>query len=317
VDSGDSPKTSPNYDWYVVSGVEEGGAFGSDNFVWGDPDYYMPDIIEVHAFTQSLGRIDVNTSSAMAVELRYHYDDTYVTSGAFSCNGTAMTYNGVSLRWDLLPINDTVTGINYTSVIGADANIGVNLVNMSGYYRFQIWDRLIITIQADDETPYNAQEVDFTITITYEYDSASCTTYTIQIDRNGTNWYVFTYANRSLFSDTNSDVLYRYNASSTGAGVWDSTYGLSAFTTNIESVIWSGTGQPDWNVLPSVGITFVVPMDRWGLMTAIMILGLIMIPVSGLYLVKGGRKEISTDKLYFFLIIFFIGWALFLGGIMP
>jgi len=317
VDSGDSPKISPNYDLYQVTAVEEGGAFDSDNFVVGGTDDYKPDIINVYVFNQADGRIDINTAADMEIELRYHYDTTYVTSGSFSCNGTAMSYNGVSLRWDLLPTKSTVQGINYSSVIGADANIGVNIVNMSGYYRFQIWDRLVIDIEADDNSPYNDQEVSFTLTVTYEYDSAACTTYTIQIDRNATHWYVFTYSNRSLFDDTNSDVLYLYNASSTGAGVWDSTYGLSAFITNLESVIWSGTGFPDWHVLPDVRIWFYIPFSEWHINGLFVLLGLIMIPASSMYLVRGGRKELSTDKLFYTLLIFFIGWALLIGGIMP
>ena len=47
------------------------------------------------------------------------------------------------------------------------------------------------------------------------------------------------------------------------------------------------------------------------------LLGFIMIPSSTLYLVRGGKDGLSSDKLFYFLIIFFIGWALLLGGIMP
>jgi len=46
-------------------------------------------------------------------------------------------------------------------------------------------------------------------------------------------------------------------------------------------------------------------------------LGLIMIPASGLYLVRGGRDAMSMDKLFFVLVVFFVGWALLIGGIMP
>jgi len=55
----------------------------------------------------------------------------------------------------------------------------------------------------------------------------------------------------------------------------------------------------------------------WGLDVTIIFLGLIMIPASAMYLVRGGRKELDADKVFYVLILFFVGWALFLGGIMP
>ena len=458
VDSGDTPKINPNYDLYQVTAVEEGGAFSSDNFVNGGTDDYKPDIIDVTAFNQASERVDINTAADMEVELKYHYDATLVGTGSFSCNGTSMSWNGGTFKWDLLPTESTVQGINYSLIIGADTTHGVVAVNMSGYYKFQIWDRLVIDIQADDETPYNDEQVYFTITVTYDYDDSSCTTYTIEVNRSSVHWYWFTNANKSNCQDTASSITYSYVAVSGS----DTTYGLTVFISNTESVTWSGTAPPppygfpdeygqgiqgiwifenstgswepfyfarwddvpsanppyvfEWNVSTGIKIEvfgyinytlvgfntvdegklyqrhyisvvdrnntllfsqqnltyvsahnttyppndvwayrydaildfaqdygeyytvtvvyeiyyegewhivgiaiiyFSTPLDTWGLYTAIMILGLIMIPVSGLYLVKGGRKEASMNKVYYALIIFFVGWALFLGGIMP
>ncbi len=45
--------------------------------------------------------------------------------------------------------------------------------------------------------------------------------------------------------------------------------------------------------------------------------GLIMIPTSTMYLVRGGKEEMSQDKVFYFLIAFVIGWALVIGGITP
>ncbi len=75
--------------------------------------------------------------------------------------------------------------------------------------------------------------------------------------------------------------------------------------------------EPIWNVAGEVDILFNSPIDETGLNTLLIFLGLIMIPLSTLYLVKGGRSEMSSDKLFYGLIAFAIGWALFLGGIMP
>jgi hypothetical protein len=96
---------------------------------------------------------------------------------------------------------------------------------------------------ADDETVANAVQVNFTLTVTYEYDSSSSTTYTIMIDRNATNWFAFTNANVSLFNDTNSDKAYQFNATS----LTETTYGLTEFTTNLETVVWGVTNNAPVN----------------------------------------------------------------------
>ncbi len=72
---------------------------------------------------------------------------------------------------------------------------------------------------------------------------------------------------------------------------------------------------PEWNIVGEAELIFSVPIDESGLNILLIFLGLFMIPASTLYLVKGGRSEASMDKLFFGLIAFVIGWALFLGGI--
>lgn len=64
-----------------------------------------------------------------------------------------------------------------------------------------------------------------------------------------------------------------------------------------------------------VGILIMFPE---GVIQAWMVfLGLIMIPASSLYLVRGGREKASINKLFFALVIFFMGIGLLVGGIMP
>ena len=72
---------------------------------------------------------------------------------------------------------------------------------------------------------------------------------------------------------------------------------------------------PEWNLISSIEIIFVVGIYTGNLDLLLIFGGLIMIPCSTLYLVKGGKDEMSFDKLFFGLIAFAIGWALFLGGI--
>ncbi len=59
------------------------------------------------------------------------------------------------------------------------------------------------------------------------------------------------------------------------------------------------------------------PTFRFGYDAFFIFLGLIMMPVSTMYLVRGGRKEMSSEKLFYGLIIFAVGFGLLVGGIMP
>jgi hypothetical protein len=64
-------------------------------------------------------------------------------------------------------------------------------------------------------------------------------------------------------------------------------------------------------------ITMITYTELWGFNTAFVILGLVMVPASGLYLVHGGKDNMSRDKLFFGLVAFFIGWAFIIGVTMP
>ena len=70
-----------------------------------------------------------------------------------------------------------------------------------------------------------------------------------------------------------------------------------------------------WQIVGSAELVFVVAIDETGLNMFLIIFGLVLVPLSSMYLVKGGKSEMSTNKLFFGLIIFLMGWGLFLGGI--
>lgn len=72
-----------------------------------------------------------------------------------------------------------------------------------------------------------------------------------------------------------------------------------------------------WHEVADITLTFLAPLHMWGIESTIIIIGLIMIPASGIYLVKGGRKGLSDERFWCTLIIFFVGFALLIGGIMP
>lgn len=76
----------------------------------------------------------------------------------------------------------------------------------------------------------------------------------------------------------------------------------------------------NWADISSLVLVFAVPISEtalWGLNVFYIIAGLVMIPASTLYLVKGGRKEMNSTKLLYGLIILFLGLGLFIGGVVP
>ena len=73
----------------------------------------------------------------------------------------------------------------------------------------------------------------------------------------------------------------------------------------------------DWFTISSPILLFSVSFDMWGFDTGLIILGLVMIPVSTIYLAYGAKHDRSSDRLFYGLIIFFLGCGLFIGGVLP
>lgn len=74
-----------------------------------------------------------------------------------------------------------------------------------------------------------------------------------------------------------------------------------------------------WSVVNSVTITFVAGISegtQWAYYSFILLVGAAMIPFSAIYLVWGGKKNFSTDKLFFGLLLFFLGWAVVIGVLL-
>jgi hypothetical protein len=73
--------------------------------------------------------------------------------------------------------------------------------------------------------------------------------------------------------------------------------------------------NPEWRLVGEAEIIFYVALDETAMNWMLIFLGLCMIPASTLYLVKGGKDNLSFNKVFFFAIAFMLGWAIFLGGI--
>ena len=74
--------------------------------------------------------------------------------------------------------------------------------------------------------------------------------------------------------------------------------------------------MPNWHMFTMEDIAFFIEINQLNITYLLMLGGLIMIPTSTVLLVKGGRSDMSRDKLFLFFLMFLFGWALFLGGIL-
>ena len=70
-----------------------------------------------------------------------------------------------------------------------------------------------------------------------------------------------------------------------------------------------------WNNIITAILLFSVLYDPWAVNVLLIFCGLFMIPISVIYLVKGGKNEMSMDKVFYGIVVFIFGWAMFLGGI--
>jgi hypothetical protein len=112
-------------------------------------------------------------------------------------------------------------------------------------------------------------------------------------------------------SDYWSDVImFRYYA-----------YGIAASDARLE-VDYAGlefyySPLPQWSDVGEATLWFHVPMHPWGLNALLILLGMCLVVCSGVYLAKGGKNEISSDKVFYALVMFMLGWGLIVGGILP
>ncbi len=168
------------------------------------------------------------------------------------------------------------------------------------------------------------------------YDEASAiddTWYRLEVAVDNTNSLFRLFINRVAATDTRPNLD---GAGNTISGISD----IGSITSTVEGTdswmddyyvrTWQlsepyisgslGEESIDWKLINDAEVIIHVgwdPVFQFGYDTFFIFLGLIMIPVSTMYLVRGGRKKMSMDKLFFFLIIFVVGFGLLVGGIMP
>ena len=141
--------------------------------------------------------------------------------------------------WFYIDVTQSTVGLwsYFVNTTGAsESTYGISEISVAGLSQDVIWDELSITITADDTSVFDYTTVSFTLDVAYSYDSSPCTTYNIEIGRDGTYWSTFTITNVSQFTDANIAVTYLY---STFAVTSESAFGITIFSSNTESVTWT------------------------------------------------------------------------------
>ena len=220
--------------YYVNSSSESNFGITSLNLS-GNNVSVIWDRIQVQSYSVSDNHVNIGDSVDIDVILYYDYDDSPVTDGTITVNGISASHQGAGL-WRFSDSESIVVMNTYNLVAGSGNIHGLTVVDQNTQSQNVIWDRLVIVIGVDDASSVNGHQANFTLSVTFEYNSAVCTTYQLVIDRNGTWWHSFVDGNVSQFVDTNTDVTYFYNASLVSS---ESTYDITAFTTTTQQVTWS------------------------------------------------------------------------------
>lgn len=311
-------------------------------------DYWMEDYTVSTLADMWVEVTDNLTSSGGIIYLYYGNDAVSTTSNGDDTFLFFDDFSGASLnlsKWDVEEGDVTVTGGNLVltgntatkGTIESDFGFYINTASHRRFKADQIettnirWMSAFGTWSSWDDAydQYGSSTAQYIYTRVYNDTQVTgpnhdqCTNplnawteYTVTWRNNEVNYYQIYDLERSYTTGNipdNSTPLYLlFQEGNTGYdGLVDWTF-VRKFTSP-EPIAMFGI----WYIVGSAIILFQVPYQMWGYNTALIILGLFMVPTSGLYLVYGGRKNLSMNKLFYALIIFFMGCGLFIGGVMP
>jgi hypothetical protein len=214
---------------YGISAVDLGGA--STTIIW--------DRIRILTTTVDYDRLSTDSTARIMVTAELEYDGHQLGSGdSLAMDDIAMSWY-VPSGWFYLDRSQSSVGLwNYfVNTSGAnEATYGITVLNTAGLSQDVIWDRLTFTITPDSGSVFDFTDVTFTLDVTFDYDSTACTTYTVDVSRNGTYWKSFTSVNVSQFIDNSAATTYEYTIQNV---VSESAYGITAFTSNTVEVTWT------------------------------------------------------------------------------
>jgi hypothetical protein len=211
------------------------------------------DRIRIDSISIVDGRIDINTEGSFYATASLEFDSHTLGSGdALTLNGHAFTWVPTRSRFEYNTTQSSVLHVTIDSFTsGSEATYGITVGNINSKSGTIIWDRIQVSFVANSTGPVLNQVVLFTVTLEREYDSSSITSYSYNINRNGSSFG--NPHSTSTFTDVqSSQITYVYDFVS----VTDNTYGLSAFVDPSSiTVTWTST-----NVAPTIGV-FSAPAD--------------------------------------------------------
>jgi len=179
-------------------------------------------------------RCDSGSTQTVWYKAIYEYDGKVFASNAtaqvLKLNGTEMIWqNG---RWEQTYESDEVAKKVFHITSVNDGLHGLTVINNMAGDEEIIWDKLKVLISANEYEVIEGTTVDFTITITREYDSTNVTSFSIKIRRNGTSVLTLTDKEFHDYLLTVGDFVY------TTGSVTDNIFGLSIFETNYVTISW-------------------------------------------------------------------------------
>jgi len=235
------------------------------------------------------------------------WSDLTLTDGAFS----------------LTVDSDDIVGLDtYTfKVVEEGAGAGGSDLLHSSETDTYIADRMVITILADDDTVINGTQVNFTVSVIYDYDDTSFSWWNISVTNDGVFFGVFNYSSTN-FNDTDADTT---NVYSVNAFNNETTHIITKFSVVTESVTWSAEGVPT-TTTTDTGFFYQIflSLEMWS------IFGPALIVICGFVVAKKDRGlgiiffivECLVVYQYFMLVDAtpFYWWhiiILMFGGIIP
>ncbi len=229
---------------YTVASAS-GDSYDITEISTNDETFHIWDSLTVLVTDPTDQRNNINTNaSGMIASAVYDYDGGSY-DGSLTLNDTTYQYATSGKR-----------GYKVASATGDDT-YGITSISDDTDETYCIWDRLVVNIQADDNTPSGEQEVAFVLVVAFDYGGQICTTYTLVVDRNGTLWNSFTYSNRSSFADSSASISYEYSILQITS---ESMYGITTFTSNTETVVWSAAQPPTITTTTTTTTTTTPPI---------------------------------------------------------
>jgi len=194
--------------------------------------YYVENDLAIQTPSVSDGRVDPGQAIIISGYIYYEGTSIHPPDGDYQVQ---VKLSGIQKGLS----NTTLVSGHYSIDITAESMVGNYVYYVSCHYNTStvntppiIVDKLTVLIDADAYEVDVGARVNFTVTITRQYDSTNVTSFFVTIARNGTPWLTLADKNFSDVLSTTGHCTY-----STGS-VTDNTYTLTSFKTNDLTILW-------------------------------------------------------------------------------